>query len=401
MQDHFTVQGLNLYIEQLFSADEVLNSVRVKGEISGFKLYRQSGHMYFTLKDQEAALSCVMFKSRAERLKFMPEEGMEVLLSGYVSVYSRQGRYQLYVEDMQAGGDGAWYRYLEQLKAELAREGCFDLERKRALPPLASRIGVVSSLEGAALRDILRILKERRPGVQVVIAHSAVQGPEAPAEIAAGIARLNEYGALDLIIVGRGGGSLEALMAFNSPEAVRAVAASALPVISAVGHETDVSLTDLAADVRAATPTQAAQLAVPDVRELEARRLELQKRLTRRAEWLLRERSQRFDQLTGQRMWSEPSAAMRLPRQRLEQVSVSLSRVARRRQQELNQRVSAAVTGLDRLSPLKVLERGYAVVLQDGKVVRSVGALAAGDEAEVRMSDGAMTVKVIDKHSSI
>ncbi|MDO4540911.1 MAG: exodeoxyribonuclease VII large subunit [Syntrophomonadaceae bacterium] len=397
MRDYFTVQGLNLYIEQLFSADEVLSSVRVKGEISGFKFYRQSGHMYFTLKDEDAALNCVMFKSRAARLKFMPEDGMEVLVSGYVSVYSKQGRYQLYAEDMQADGDGAWYRYLEKLKLELNAEGCFDPARKRPLPPMANRIGIVSSLEGAALRDILRILQERCPSLQAVIAHSAVQGPEAPAELAAAMERLNRYGALDVIIIGRGGGSMEDLMAFNSPEVVRAVAASRLPVISAVGHEVDVSLCDLAADVRAATPTQAAQLAVSDGRELKARCRQLENRLSLRMEWIMRERAQRFDQIMAYRVWSDAEAVLKPSRYRLEQLGGKIERVMERQHQQRQQRLSSSAEGLDRLSPLKVMARGYAIVLKDGAIVRSAQAVASGEEADVRLSDGTVKVRVLER----
>src|SRR5665647_3867265 len=247
MQEFITVSALNEYIGGVLEADPILQGIWVKGEISGFRLYQQSGHMYFTLKDGDAAVSCVMFRSRAQGLKFKPEDGMEVLLFGSIAVFTKQGKYQLYVDTMQPFGAGALFLQLEKLKRELDLGGYFSLEKKKPLPGMATRIGVVTSQDGAALRDILKVLNQRNLATQVVIVHSSVQGLDAPQELAEGVRMLNAYAEVDLIIIGRGGGSFEDLMAFNSREVVEAIFESSIPIISAVGHEVDISLADLAA----------------------------------------------------------------------------------------------------------------------------------------------------------
>jgi Exodeoxyribonuclease VII large subunit (EC 3.1.11.6) len=269
MQEFLTVSALNQYINRLLENDELLQDCWLKGEISGCKLYQQSGHLYFTLKDEESAVSCVMFKSRVRSLKFKPQDGQEVLLRGSLAVFGRQGRYQVYVQEMQPYGVGGILLLLERLKKDLESRGYFAPEKKQALPALANRIGIVTSQDGAALRDMVRILRQRHRRVDIILVHSAVQGAEAPRELARGIALLNRFAQVDIIIVGRGGGALEDLMAFNTEEVVKAIYESQIPVISAVGHEIDFTLADWAADLRAATPSQAAQLAVPDMSVLE------------------------------------------------------------------------------------------------------------------------------------
>ena len=395
MQDYFSVQGLNSYIEQLFAQDEILNSVQVRGEISGFKYYRQSGHMYFSLKDESAVLSCVMFKSHAARLNFLPEDGMEVMLAGYVAVYSKQGRYQLYVEDIQQSGEGAWFRYLEQIKQELSREGCFDLARKRPLPDLARHIGVVTSVEGAVLRDILRILRQRLPSVRVTVANSAVQGPEAPTELIAGLQKLNQIADLDIIIIGRGGGSMEDLMAFNSPELVRAIVDSNRPVISAVGHEVDISLSDLAADVRAATPTQAAQLAVPDFALLEQQRQQWDRRMWRRMERISHDKGQQLENLLARRVWNDPKRLLQAQQQRRQQLSQRLDQAIGYYLERQEQRLTLKRSSLEQLSPLRVMQRGYAIVMREGRVLSRITDLEPGTEAELRLQDGRVNIRIV------
>lgn len=394
MQEFISVSALNEYISSVLDSDPMLQGVWVKGEISGFRLYQQSGHMYFTLKDGEAAISCVMFRSRAQTLKLQPEDGMEVLLFGSISVFTKQGKYQLYAEQMQPFGTGNLFLYLEKLKKELAERGYFAVDRKKPLPAVVNRVGVVTSQDGAALRDILKVLYERQPGTEVIIVHSSVQGIEAPRELAAGLRMLNQYAQVDLIIIGRGGGSLEDLMAFNSEEVVQAIYESMIPVISAVGHEVDISLSDLAADVRAATPTQAAQLAVPDrmqsLRDLEKLNRSLSRSMTRNLE----QRAETLDRLMMRRIWHDPQLL-------LEKRSVSLEEKKLRLQKAMHEIISTrqhglamAAAGLDNLSPLKVMSRGYAILSQGDRLIQSIDDLSVGSELTARLMDGNLLLEM-------
>lgn len=394
MQEFLTVTVLNEYITALLDQDPMLQGIWVKGEISGFRLYQQSGHMYFTLKDGDSVISCVMFRSRAQGLSFMPEDGMEVLLFGSVSVFSKQGKYQLYAEAMQPFGAGAIFQYLEKLKKQLAARGYFALENKKPIPAAARRIGIVTSQDGAALRDILKVLKERQPAVEVMIAHSSVQGPDAPRELAAGLALLNEYAELDLIIIGRGGGSLEDLMAFNSEEIVQAIYESTIPIISAVGHEVDVSLADLAADLRAATPTQAAQMAVPDWR-IQQRELEnLNRKLIRSMERRIAERSETLDHLMMRRIWRDPQHILEKRNNALLERSQRLQQAIQQVMTGRKHRLAMAAAGLDKLSPLKVMARGYAILSLDKQVVKSIETLQVGEVLQARLQDGRLDLEI-------
>ncbi|CFX49725.1 Exonuclease VII, large subunit [Syntrophomonas zehnderi OL-4] len=397
MQEYISVGALNEYIGSLLENDDLLQGVWVKGEISGFRLYQQSGHMYFTLKDGEAAVSCVMFRSRTSSLKFKPEDGMEVLLFGSVAVFSKQGKYQLYAEKMLPFGVGNLFLYLEQLKKELAQKGYFAEERKKPLPTVVNRIGVVTSQDGAALRDILKVLHERQPGVEVVIVHSSVQGIEAPRELAAGLRALNQYAQVDLIIIGRGGGSMEDLMAFNSEEVVEAIYESAIPVISAVGHEVDFCLSDLAADVRAATPTQAAQLAVPDRFQLQQDLEKLKRSLLRGINRNLEKRSETLDRLMMRKIWYDPQLLLEKQFVGLEEKKLRLQKAI---QEIINSRqysLQIATAGLDNLSPLKVMARGYAMLTQGDRLISSVDDLAADGELTARLSDGKLNLLIKSK----
>lgn len=394
MNDILSVSELNNYITGLVNEDSYLRNFWLKGEITGFKYYRQSGHMYFTVKDEETAISCVMFKSRVRGLAFTPEDGMEVLLRGYVSVFARQGKYQIYVEEMQPYGLGGLFLYLEQLKEKLAAKGYFDQTRKKPVGG-ASRVGVVTSQDGAAVRDILRVLHQRNRGTEVIIVHSAVQGEDAPTEIAAGVRLLNEYG-VDVIIVGRGGGSFEDLMAFNSEDVVQAIYESSIPVISAVGHEVDFSLADLAADIRAATPTQAAQMAVSDVQALENDLAGLTRRLGRAVDRMLTNKSQVLDHVLMSSVWRQPSL--------LEKREQALNELARRLDRSINDilkdrttRISVAATGLDAHNPSKILDCGYAIIRRQGKMIRDPGAVETGDKLNIQLRDVDIEVQVLGK----
>jgi len=394
VQDYITVGMLNSYITRLLDHDSRLQDFWLKGEISGFRLYQQSGHMYFTLKDKESSVSCVMFKTKGQNLKFRPEDGMEVLLRGYVSVFGRQGKYQVYVQEMQPYGMGGLFLYLEKLKTRLAEEGYFAMERKKDIPRIVNRVGVVTSQDGAALRDILRVIKQRHPGVEVVIAHSSVQGTEAPRELAQGVQCLNEYGDVDVIIVGRGGGSLEDLMAFNSEELVYAIYNSCIPVISAVGHEVDFSLCDLAADLRAATPTQAAQYAVPEYCLLQRELESLTDRMTRFMIRNLSSREERLDRSMMKKIWKEPRLLLEKKDELLKDKVKRLKKAMDDKTNEEKHHLAMAAAGLDNLSPLRVMTRGYAILNKGERVIKDINEVNIGDELQADMSNGKLQVVI-------
>ncbi len=397
MKDYITVGILNAYISRLLDHDEILQNFWLKGEISGFRLYQQSGHIYFTLKDEDAAVSCVMFKGKGQNLKFKPEDGMEVLLRGNVSVFARQGKYQVYVEEMQPYGKGGLFLQLEQLKARLAAEGYFALESKKEIPRMVRRVGVVSSQDGAALQDILKVLKQRHAGVEVVIAHSSVQGPEAPRELAQGVRLLNEYGELDLIIVGRGGGSLEDLMAFNSEELVYAIDESQIPIISGVGHEVDFTLCDLAADVRAATPTQAAQYAVPDYGIIQKDFENLTARLARFMNRTLSNREERLDRIMMKKVWKEPRLLLQKKEELLQEKEKRLKKALEENLKEKGHQLTLAMASLDNLSPLKVMTRGYAILSKGERVVTDIHDVEIGEELLATVANGQLQVVITGK----
>lgn len=397
MQEFLSVAALNEYIQALMEADPVLSNLWVKGEISGFKRYQQSGHLYFTLKEGDSSISAVMFKSRARYLKFKPEDGMEVLLRASVSVFARQGKYQLYVEEMQPYGTGGLFLYLEKLKAKLQAEGCFDPERKKPVPGMVNRVGIVTSQDGAALRDIMRVVRQRHNKAEVVLVHSSVQGLEAPLELARGIAWLNEYAGVEVIIVGRGGGSFEDLMAFNSEEVVRAIYNSQIPVISAVGHEVDFTLADLAADLRAATPTQAASLAVPDMDMLERGIAAWQQKLLQSIRRKILYNNETLDRLMMKRIWKQPQLMIDLRQEILRNQEKNLVRAGVKLAGEKKMQLSLNLAALDALSPLKIMQRGYAVVTKDNKIVRRADAIQVGDQLKVALPDAELKVVVKDK----
>ena len=388
-----SVSALTQYIKSMFQSEGLLRNVSVEGELSNYKMYA-SGHCYFTLKDETASLKGVMFKSRARLLRFQPENGMKVVATGEVSVYERDGAYQLYVERLLPVGAGELSVAFEQLKARLAAEGLFNEDHKKPLPPFPRTIGIVTSLSGAVLRDIYRVSKRRDANVRLVLYPTLVQGEGAAAEIAAAIRFFNEKYPVDLLIVGRGGGSAEDLWAFNEEPVVRAIYDSVIPVISAVGHETDTTLSDYASDVRAATPSQAAELAVPETAALSRRIGECEMRLQKAVKSRLYYERERVERLGGFFLKRPPQALLAERRQRLDMAAEALDRGMRRALLEKQHAFQVAAEKLEMLNPLHVIRRGYSVVEKDGAAVRSVKELVAGDGILVRLADGSFDAVV-------
>lgn len=388
-----SVSALTQYIKSMFQSEGLLRNVSVEGELSNYKMYA-SGHCYFTLKDETASLKGVMFKSRARLLRFQPENGMKVVATGEVSVYERDGAYQLYVERLLPVGAGELSVAFEQLKARLAAEGLFNEEHKKPLPPFPRTIGIVTSLSGAVLRDIYRVSKRRDANVRLVLYPTLVQGEGAAAEIAAAIRFFNEKYPVDLLIVSRGGGSAEDLWAFNEEPVVRAIYDSVIPVISAVGHETDTTLSDYASDVRAATPSQAAELAVPETAALIRRIGECEMRLQKAVKSRLYYERERVERLGGFFLKRPPQVLLAERRQRLDMAAEALDHGMRRALLEKQHAFQVAAEKLEMLNPLHVIRRGYSVVEKDGAAVRSVKELAAGDGILVRLADGSFDAVV-------
>ena len=390
-QQPVTVTWLNRYVATLLERDPFLSSVRVRGELSNCKLYT-SGHLYFVLKDEQSSVSCVMFKAQVSKLRFRPVDGTRVVLTGRASLYDRDGKFQLYVNEMAADGVGDLFLAFEQLKKRLADEGLFDERHKKPLPTLPARIGVVTSPSGAVIRDILNVLGRRFPRFSLQLHPVPVQGEGASEKIAAAIRRLNERQEVDVIIVGRGGGSIEDLWAFNEEVVARAVFASRIPVISAVGHETDFTICDFVADRRAPTPSAAAELAMPVRSDLEdAIRLQ-RNRLVQALRSRARIAEERLNRLVGNRIFREPYLL-------IEKRQADLDRMHERQRLALERRLVSAKSGLqllagklDSMSPLKVLSRGYGLVTDpmSGKPLTSVTRIRTGERVRVFLTDGSL-----------
>ena len=389
-----SVSELTAHIRDIIDLDPLLKRVLVRGELSNYKVY-SSGHRYFTLKDSEAALSCVMFRSDAERVRFRPENGMSVLCSGQVSVYARDGKYQLYVRQMQPDGVGDLYVAFEQLKARLQSEGLFASEHKKPIPVMPSRIAVVTSASGAAVRDIIRVLGKRWPLSKVIVLPVRVQGEEASREIAAAIRYANRWKVADLIIAGRGGGSMEDLWAFNEEITARAIYDSEIPVISAVGHEPDFTIADFTADRRAATPSNAAELAVPEREKVLESLAVTQLRADRAVRRILDSGARRLESLSSRPIMESPMAFIDQRRLDVDRFSERMDAAERHVLSENRQKYIRLVSALEALSPLRVLARGYSVVtLPDGTVVRRSEQAAPGSLLRVRLSEGALNCRV-------
>ena len=393
-QNILSVSELNGYIKFLFDRDEHLTSLAVRGEISNYKIY-PSGHHYFTLKDEGGALRCVMFKNAALRLRFRPENGMKVIAAGRVSVFPRDGAYQLYCDSLTPDGVGDLYVAFEQLKQKLQAEGLFDPAHKKKLPPYPKTIAIVTSGAGAAVMDMLRILNRRYPLVKVKLLPVRVQGAEAPAEIAGAIRYANRYRVADLIITGRGGGSIEDLWAFNDERVARAIFDSELPVISAVGHEPDVTISDFVADVRAATPSNAAELAAPDQMELRARLLSQRTHLGQMMTRQLQLQRQQLTALSKKRVLQSPENYFEDKRLALDHAQQRLASLAQKCVADRQRQFVQLAARLDAMSPLKVLARGYSVArTEDGSILRDARQVQPGQEIELQLSRGRVAAQV-------
>lgn len=393
-QQVFSVTQVNQLIKSILDSVPQLGSICVRGEISNYKLY-PSGHHYFTLKDAEGAIRCVMFRGQAGRLRFRPENGMKVLALGRVAVFPRDGAYQLYCESLSPDGVGDLHVAFEQLKEKLYREGLFDSAHKKPLPPYPRTIAIITSSAGAAVHDMIRILRRRYPLVKVKLLPVRVQGTEAPPEIVGAIRYANRYQVADLIITGRGGGSIEDLWAFNDERVARAIYESEIPVISAVGHEPDVTIADYVADARAATPSHAAEMAVPDQRELLQRLDSMRLRMTRSQLRRLQLSRQRLAELAGKRVLKNPMAVIDDKRMLLGYVQKNLCAAQASRLAEPRRHVAALAASLDAMSPLKVLGRGFAMVTdEEGNIVKQSGSVSAGARVTVSLSEGKLKCRV-------
>lgn len=390
-----SVSQLNRYIKMNFDADENLANIFISGEISNFTNHYRTGHLYFTLKDDSAAVRAVMFNSSAKRLKFMPEDGMKVIARGRVSVYEASGQYQLYVDDMQPDGVGALNLAYEQLKEKLQKEGLFSELHKKPLPPYPEKVGVITSPTGAAVRDIINVLGRRFPYAEIVFCPVLVQGDGAHLQLTDAVNLFNSERAADVIIIGRGGGSIEDLWEFNDEGLARAVYNSEIPVISAVGHETDFTICDFVADMRAPTPSAAAELAVPDANELQYALLALKKRMFLNVSSGIADRRSRLEYLTSKGALKSPDEMLLNRSQRLDTAfSKMLSSYENRIGGKKVEFISAA-TALSKLDPMSVLMRGFAFVSdKNGKNVYSSQALAKGDKINVRFHDGSAVCEV-------
>ena len=393
-QNIIEVSQVNEYIKFLLDRDQLLSSLAVRGELSNYKIY-PSGHHYFTLKDAGGQLRCVMFKGSAYRLRFRPENGMKVVATGRITVFPRDGAYQLYCESMIPDGVGELAVAFEQLKQKLGAEGLFDPAHKKPLPAYPHTIAIITSAAGAAVMDMLRILGRRYPLSKVRLLPVRVQGAEAPAEIAGAIRYANKYRVADVIITGRGGGSMEDLWAFNDERVARAIFASEIPVVSAVGHEPDVTISDFVADVRAATPSNAAELVAPDQAELRQSLGAYQNRMSAAITRQLKLDRQQLAALSQKRVLQSPMGYVEDRRMLLDYTAKRFQTVSVRLLNEKKQRFIRLTAKLDAMSPLKVLSRGYSLVQRnDGTVLQNAAQAQIGDELHIRLHHGSVCASV-------
>lgn len=393
MSSILTVSQLNRYISFRMKEDKNLRSILIKGEISNFTNHTKTGHLYFTLKDNECSVKAIMFNSMASRLRFTPSSGMNVIISANVQVFERDGIYQLYVNDMQPDGIGALYLAFEQLREKLSEEGLFDEAIKKPLPPFPQKIGIVTSPDAAALQDMLNIISRRYPIAEVVISPCLVQGENAPSSICTALKKADKCN-LDIIIVGRGGGSLEDLMAFNSESVARTIFLCNTPIISAVGHETDTTISDYAADLRAPTPSAAAELAVPEISALNSYINSIEITLNKLIIGKITELRQDID-------IKEQHLKLMLPAKKIETSRKTIDNAEQRINNALKNKIllSRAVlaeksAALDNLSPLKIMNRGYSLVYKDKKIIKSSSALKSGDKIDITLADGQVSAVI-------
>ena len=390
-----TVSQVNSYIKEKIAADEGLNNLIIKGEISNFKNH-YTGHMYFTLKDDKSLIKCIMFKTYAQRLGFMPKDGMKVFVFGEVSVFERDGVYQVYVKAMQEDGVGALYKQYEELKNRLEKEGFFDESHKKKIPLMPKTIGVLTSQTGSVIRDIINVSTRRNPNVRIRLFPVPVQGQDAAAKIAEGIRFMNENKFADVLILARGGGSLEDLWPFNEEVVAHAIHESEIPIISAVGHETDFSISDFVADLRAPTPSAAAELAVPDIYEVNQKIIGYQNRLRLALNKKYEMMKMHYEKVMSSSVFKEP---IRMVNDRAMILDTYIKRlevsIQNKKQAEKEQYVKL-ISKLDALSPLKTLSRGYSIIEENGKTISSVKNLKIGDNIDIKLSDGNAKAEVME-----
>lgn len=393
-----TVSQLNEYIKAVIEGQPVLRSLFVKGEISNFTNHYKTGHFYFTLKDENSLIRCIMFKGFAEKLKFVPENGMKIILHGKVSAYAKDGQYQLYADNMEPDGIGALYIAYEQLKSKLEKEGLFNPIYKKPLPKIPKRVGVITSPTGAAIRDIINILGRRFPYAEGVLYPALVQGDGAPAQLIAGMKYFNSANNVDVIIIGRGGGSIEDLWAFNDEGLAREIFASKIPVISAVGHETDFTICDFVADRRAPTPSAAAELAVPETMELKQKILNIIGRMDMLIMHNIKNSRQRLNELAGKRVLNTPDYIVDDRRFQLMNLDARMEN-GMKYSLSLKKEVFARYTSkLEALNPMSVISRGYSAVFSDGgQLIKSVDQVEVGDRLNFKTVDGTVSAEVKGK----
>lgn len=389
-----SVSELNSYIKNKIADDEYLNNVLIKGEISNFKNH-YTGHMYFTLKDENSLIKCIMFKSYAQKLDFMPKDGMKVFVLGGVSVFERDGIYQIYVKAMQEDGVGILYKKYEELKQRLDEEGYFDESHKQKIPLMPKVIGVLTSQTGSVIRDIINVSTRRNPNVQIRLYPVPVQGEGAAEKIADGIRFMNENNLADVLILARGGGSLEDLWPFNEEIVAHAIYNSKLPIISAVGHETDFSISDFVADLRAPTPSAAAELAVPDIYEIKQKINVYQNRLRMSLVKKVEIMKLRYEKCMNSRVFKEPTRNINDNYLRIDNYIKRLENTIKIKQKEEKTKYIELISKLDALSPLKTLTRGYSIVETDNKIIKSSKQLSSGDKIKLRFSDGQKNAEIL------
>lgn len=392
----FTVTEITKYLKDILAQDPLVNNIWISGEISNFH-HHSSGHMYFTLKDQNSAISAIMFKGYNSQLKFQLEDGLKVIAHGYISIYEPRGTYQFYIDSMEPAGKGALYLAFEQLKEKLEKEGLFDPVHKNKIPLLPKKIGIVTSPTGAAIRDILSVIQRRFPNISLLIVPTLVQGEMASEQLVKGIEYLNSRGDIDLIILSRGGGSIEDLWPFNEENLARAIYNSSVPVISGIGHDTDFTIADFVADLRAPTPSAAAELAISSRLELEKRIENSRERLSYAIGNKIREYRKRLEGLMERRVFARPEELFSKEIQQLDDLS---RRLEWSMEKELNSRKEEFqfLNGkLESLSPLKTLARGYSISSLQGKIIDSIDEVEIGQEIQIRVKDGQIKGKVLNK----
>jgi len=392
----FTVSEVNNIIKNLIDGNKILRQIYVRGEISNYKYHSMSGHMYFTLKDEISQIRCVMFKNSNTMLPFLPENGMKVIAFGFVSVFLKNGQYQLYIEDLEPDGIGALHIAFEKLKLRLEQEGLFSQERKRPLPFLPKKIGLVTSPTGAAIRDLLTVIRRRFPNVNIVIAPVLVQGQGAADDICSAISHLNRLNDLDVIIVGRGGGSIEELWAFNEEKVARAIANSRIPVISAVGHETDYTIADFVADKRAPTPSAAGEIVVPEKHILKNELRHISLRLINRFYNYIGEKRQKLEYLKATPIFRKPQTYVMNCRLEIDELFRKLVKETNNYITKQKSLLNHNISSLDALSPLSILKRGYSVCIKNdtNQVVKKIIDVKKGDSVRVVVSDGSLICDV-------